>query len=557
MPAGRILMVTGTESLLNLTQPLSERHYTVETASGVREALHRISEKSFEVVVSDLQFEDGDGIKLIGHIKDLTPNTEVIVLTETGSVQTAVEAIRAGAYDFIKAPLPVDALCTVIQRAQEHRKLRVSSALFQTSQAIFATQEPEALPQVVVEVAMKVMRSDDASLMLPDEGNNLRIAYSHALSPDQSATSGTIVRGGVASKIVQDRAPALLSGRLNNDPRFPDGEGSNRVRSSIVYPLWSGKKLVGVLNLNRGADTRPFHAGDLETAGVLAAQAVLALENARLVRELRSRITLLEEAQTRLIHSERLAAIGQMAAGVVHEINNPTSYLLANLVHVREGLETITPVLTDTANTTVTNAIQDWSGTNPRAAVEDLISAIVDAEDGAKRIRDIANDLRVLSRTDPGEHSKIEIEEVLRSSLRLARLSMGHGVEWRTEFADQMPVLGNARRLSQVFVNLLVNAAQAARMTESQEPWVLLSARQEGNRALIDVHNRGPGIPPDIRDRIFEPFFTTKSDEEGTGLGLAISRDIVKRHQGDIRCASCPVSGTTFTVELPLAPMVG
>ena len=143
LPAGRILIVTETESLLALEQPLSERRYTVETAHGVRDALHRISEKSFEVVISDLAFNEGDGIKLIGHIKDLTPNTEVIVLNATGSVQTAVDAIRAGAYDFIKAPAPIDTLYTVIQRAQEHRKLRVSSALFQTSQAIFATQEPE------------------------------------------------------------------------------------------------------------------------------------------------------------------------------------------------------------------------------------------------------------------------------------------------------------------------------------------------------------------------------------------------------------------------------
>jgi signal transduction histidine kinase len=526
--------------------------HITRSASSMREALVQLAEASFDLVISDRELGEDDGVTLIGHVKDLAPNTEVILLTDTGSVEDAVRAVRAGAFDFISAPLPDATLLTLVDRALEHRSLLVSSNLFQSSQAIFQNHDPESLPQVVVEVAMAVMRSDDASLMLPEDNGNLVIAYSHTLS-SRPNTIGQAA-GTVARRIAKERTPALLSGRLDNDPRFPGETKSEGVHSSIVYPLWSGNRLVGVLNLNRASETRPFHPGDLDTAAILASQAVLALENARLVRELRGRIVALEETQTRLIHSERLAAIGQIAAGVVHEINNPTSYLLANLVHVREGLELLRPAVAQIEQSSVGSKLEKWAGTPAREALEDLVQALVDAEDGAHRIRDIAQDLRVLSRTDPGEHSRIDLSDVLTASLRLARLSMGHEVEWRMEATATVHILGNARRLSQVFLNLLVNAAQAVHQEPIPDPWVSFRCQLEGDRVLVLVQDSGPGIPPEIRSRIFEPFFTTKPEQSGTGLGLAISRDIVEHHQGTIRCDSEPNEGTTFTVDLPLAP---
>jgi signal transduction histidine kinase len=131
---------------------------------------------------------------------------------------------------------------------------------------------------------------------------------------------------------------------------------------------------------------------------------------------------------------------------------------------------------------------------------------------------------------------------------------MGHEVEWRAETALSVHILGNARRLSQVFLNLLVNAAQAVHHEPIPDPWVSFRCQLQGDRVLVLVQDSGPGIPPEIRTRIFEPFFTTKPEQTGTGLGLAISRDIVEHHQGTIRCDSEPNEGTTFTVDLPLAP---
>ena len=554
---GHILLVDEQSELLGQwSATLEAAGHSCVSAQSSREALLHLAGSAFDLVLCDLAPTERSGLNLLRKVKSLSPMTEVILVTEESSLSLALEGFREGAFDFLEKPLPPEKLTPVVQRALEHRQVRLSTDLFQTSQVIFSTSDPEALPQVVVEVAMKIMEADDASLMLPNEQGKLRVAYSHALSEDDLGQLPR-TRSNIAKKVAREKSPALISGQVSKDPRFEGEDGNKRVESSIVYPLHSGDRLVGVLNLNRTGDKTPFRRGDMETAAILASQAVLALENTRLVRELRGRIADLEEAQHRLVHSERLAAIGQMAAGVVHEINNPTSYLLANLVHISEGLEAICGLGDILNQTPLQEPLQAWHGSDALEALQDLAQATLDAKDGAERIRDIAKDLRLMARTDPGKHSLIDLNEVMNSSLRVARLSMGQSVAWRSQSNGPVTVLGNSRRLSQVFVNLLVNAAQAASQVEDREPWVEFRLSAQNDRAVVEVEDCGLGISEEHIGRIFEPFFTTKEGESGTGLGLSISRDIIHRHKGEIQCRSQPLEGTTFTIDLPLASPEG
>jgi signal transduction histidine kinase len=516
-----------------------------------------IQQTDFDAVIMDLHLPDADGMALTANIKAMASRTEVIIVTGNGSVEKAVEGVRQGAFDFIEKPIRPQSLLNAVGHALERRRLAISSNLFQTSQAIFASQDPETLPQMIVEVAMKVIGADDASLMLPDDHDRLCVAYSHALSARIQKETRTAMGDRIAGRVAADGQPALLSESIGEDPRFAGrtASGTGRVRSSIVYPMNVGERVVGVLNLNRLSTQRPFRRADLETAGILASQATLALENARLVRELRKRIRALEDTQARLVHSERLAAIGQLAAGVAHEVNNPTSYLIASIDHLIETSDRLKRCA-DTLDVPEIHArLEPWhQGVSARECLEEMGQCLGDAKDGATRIRDIARDLRLLSRSDDPKLSALNLNTVVEGAARVAQLSMGKSVKLDLKLGDDVWVEGLERRLSQIFVNLLVNAAQAVMEKEPSSRWVEVRTRRDSGRVIAEVADGGPGIAPELIRRIFEPFFTTKEGEEGTGLGLAISREIVEEHQGTLRVDSQVGEGTTFVIDLPSLP---
>lgn len=551
--SSNLLIVDDDPQLIELYREILDAEgHRVTCAMTGKAAMLEIQQTDFDVVVMDLRLPDADGMALTANIKAMARRTEVIIVTGNGSVEKAVEGVRQGAFDFIEKPIRPQALLSAVNHALERRRLAISSNLFQTSQAIFASQDPETLPQMIVEVAMKVIGADDASLMLPDDHNRLCVAYSHALSARIQKETRTAMGDRIAGRVAADGQPALLSESLEEDPRFSGRSGTGRVRSSIVYPMNVGERVVGVLNLNRLSTQRPFRRADLETAGILASQATLALENARLVRELRMRIRALEDTQARLVHSERLAAIGQLAAGVAHEVNNPTSYLIASLDHLIESAGNLQDCAEVLDSPAVHPALTGWhQGATAGECLEEMRQCLSDAKDGATRIRDIARDLRLLSRHDEPERAPLDLNTVVEGAARVAQLSMGKSVKLNLKLGEGAWVEGLERRLSQIFVNLLVNAAQAVMEKEPESRWVEVRTRVDGERVFAEVADGGPGIAPELQRRIFEPFFTTKEGEEGTGLGLAISREIVEEHQGTLGVESVMGEGTTFVIELP------
>jgi signal transduction histidine kinase len=271
---------------------------------------------------------------------------------------------------------------------------------------------------------------------------------------------------------------------------------------------------------------------------------------------------LLQVAQAALVQSEKLASLGQLAAGMAHEINNPLAFALNNLQVLHRDLGAAMAILTDYRRGR--EALEKLS---PELAAEvacqeqecDLDYTLEHfhplfekAEAGLRRVRDIVQNLRTFVRLDGADFSEVDLNASLLSALEI----LGHEVKKKAitiapELGELPPVMGHPRQLNQVLLNLLLNAVQSCADTWGR---ISVRTRQDGGAALVEIEDNGCGIEPAHLPRIFDPFFTTKPVGQGTGLGLSVSYGIVRDHRGSIVVDSRPGRGSVFRVRLPLSP---
>ncbi len=258
--------------------------------------------------------------------------------------------------------------------------------------------------------------------------------------------------------------------------------------------------------------------------------------NERLVLSIARDTTEQARAQGQLLIADRMASVGMLAAGVAHEINNPLAAVTANLEIAAQQLERLAH--------------------HPEALPEllEIEDEVRDAREAAERVRAIVRDLRTFSRADEDQRSAVDVHQVLDSSLRLARNEVRHRAQVIKEYGRVPPVLANESRLGQVFLNLIVNAAQSIPEGHADRNQIRVgTAAGAGRTVTVTIADTGAGIPSDILKRLFTPFFTTKSHGMGTGLGLAICQRIITSLGGDISVISDVGKGSLFRVSLPAA----
>jgi len=262
-------------------------------------------------------------------------------------------------------------------------------------------------------------------------------------------------------------------------------------------------------------------------------------ERTQLVEELGRTNQKLRETQAHLIHSEKMAGLGQLVAGIAHEINNPLAFVINNIFIVEETLGKLAAEGAEGSDLPV----------EASAKVAKMQARVSDAHAGATRVKELVSKLRTFSRLDEGTVKTINIHESIESVLLFLRHKMEGRIEVERRYGDVEMVTCLAGELNQVLMNIVANAIDAI---EGPGRITLVTGQQNGD-FVIRVRDTGKGIPEEIRNRIFEPFFTTKPIGQGTGLGLAISYGIIKAHQGSMEFSTKTGEGTEFTLKIPVA----
>jgi signal transduction histidine kinase len=417
--------------------------------------------------------------------------------------------------------------------------------LLQLVQTLNATLVLSPVLEQVTDAIMQITGAERGFLLLADSspsgahyptvaGLRLRVARGRT---DPSAANGHGISGPIVRRALETgEVVSTLKTRgeaLAPPPARPDDD-TRPVQTVVCLPLRSPRgggdgsgrfpRALGVLYVDNAGSSEPFSSEALRAAEALARHAALAIENAQLFEREQHTIEELQKAQKQLLQSEKLATIGQMAAGIAHELNTPLTYIMGNLELLE--LQQLTP------------------------GQAEMLSSIAR---GADRIRSLAHRLLAFSRPAREEMTPLSLNDVIERSLELCQYQIASAdVTLEKTLEPELPsVLGVSNQLETALINLVVNALQAM----GEKGGVLrVASRRRGGEVEVAVSDEGSGIPERVRTTLFEPFVTTKPEGKGTGLGLSTVLMVVERHNGHVDFDTQQGRGATFRITLPPAP---
>lgn len=551
MDPDRVLVVDDEESIRHVVHGvLSDEGCAVQVAESAEQALELIREQPPAAALIDIVLPGMNGIDLLKQIKHTSPDTEVVIMTSQASLKTATAAIKEGAYDYLEKPFDeIETVWQTVQRALDRRRLVVgnralredqtshdqhfSTAVTRLSSLIEAGRamsEYRSLPELLdffVGLVTRELNVERASLMLLDPvEETLSIAAWRGFDDVDPLSVSVPVGEGIAGQVAERGEPLLVedvsSADLAGQPQRQMLSDSF-ISAPIVLsmPIKARAHVLGVINVTNRRTNEPFSKHDLEYIAGLAGQLAVAIERARHFESLLV-------AQRQLIGSERMKALGQMAAGVAHDLNNTLGAILGRAEFALGRLDS-----------------EPADVGKIRRDLEDVRKASLH---GAATIRRIQEYTRI--RKDVPQ-SAVDLNTVVRDAIEMTRPKWkdegevnGTAIEVRVERGAIPRVAGNSHDLAQVVHNLIFNAVEAMPDggTLSFRSWA------EDDSICLEVADSGVGMDENCRRRLFEPFFTTK--QSGQGLGMSIVYGIISRHHGEILVDSAPGQGTTFQVRL-------
>lgn len=549
----RILVVDDEPSVLRFLEFALKNDYHVMTASSGEEGLEILKKYNpFDLVISDMVMPGPNGLEVLKQAKALDPDIEVIILTGYATIENAVEALKDDrAYDYLRKPLDsIEELLHAVKRALERRNLRLENKAFLESLER-RIQERTKTETALRESEAKMKRTEETlrntkeqlSLLLEslplvpyacEAGGNYRITYISptveevsGFTPDRFMEKGSFwadqVHPDDRSTFLEERAQLLVGGKTGSEYRFLCVDGSYRWfsdnRRLIQLPDGSVSHIVGTWQ-------------DIS-------------EDKRIRQEAEYRLQ-------QLIQADKLASLGEVVAGVAHEINNPNSFITYNIPLLEETWQIFRPILEDYAT-----RHPEW-GKNTMTLgelCEDMSEIIQGIRTGSDRINRVVENLKDFARMDQSGQTKcVRINDVIEKALTIVGAQLRKSIaKIEVDLSDDLPdIKGHFQKLEQVITNLLLNAAHAVPEKDKGRLSIRSRFLEKLNGVLVEIEDNGVGMEPDVMIHLFDPFFTTRRDQGGTGLGLSVSYGLIEDHHGKIGILSRPGRGSRFTVFLPV-----
>ena len=514
-------------------------------ADRLDKALVLLDEREFDILLLDLNLPDSGGLDTLCTLEKKHPGLPKVVVTGADDERVGLEAVTRGAQDYlIKGKFNSRALARVIQYSVERK--RSEQMLRESRGQLNAILESVGDPMIMLDKDLSVTWGNEASRKVFGEEGMGKKCFQLFHGQDASCALGPC--------IVRD---AFNDGRPHSyDIQTVAKDGQTR-----YFHCTANAAL-------RDAEGHP-------TAVIEIARDITDRKTVEIIKTAYAQVEKanreLKETQLQLVQSEKLASIGQLAAGVAHEMNTPVGFVACNFETLEGYVKKIRGLLE--AYDELARRVQTAGDGEPIQTVQliqqlkdkikldfilkDLDSLFVDSREGLERVTEIIRNLRDFARADrTNDFTAHDINDGLKATLTVARNEIKYDAEIQTEFGEIPHVFCNPGQLNQVFLNLLINAAQAIRSQQRQAKGAItIRTYQAGDDVVCEIGDDGPGIPAANLQKIFDPFFTTKPPGKGTGLGLSVSYDIiVNKHHGLISVESAENQGAKFTIRLPLTP---
>jgi two-component system, NtrC family, sensor kinase len=562
----KIILIAEDDPLVRKTSAsyLKGKGYSIIEAEDGKEALDLFRKKKPDMLLTDLRMPELDGMELITTVMEEDATIPVIIFSGMGTMADVIEALRIGAWDYLTKPIAdLEILDHSLKKAFKHAKLLKQEKDYQTALKDEVQLRTIELLQHnrMLEQEMKERQAQEA-LVLHAKQEWERTVDS---MPDMIAivdTEYNIIRmnrtmldmtGKSYEELIGSKCYMSIYGKEVLPDYCPDIELLQEHKSHRVEIF--EKQLGGYCEI---IVTPYFDPDGILLGSIHIVRDINEQKNAELEKE---------KMHSQLLHAQKLESVGQLAAGIAHEINTPTQFIGSNIDFLEEASQDISDFIkqlleiSTKVDPEIRNEIEtalkemDWE-----YLAEEMPLAISQSHEGVKRVTSIVRAMKEFSH--PGSKTKElqNLNTIIDTTVTVARNEWKYVADMDLHLDDELPHIPLlADEIGQVILNMLVNAAHAitdklGENPESNKGTISISTRKIGENAELRIHDTGTGMPEKVQLRIFDPFYTTKKVGKGTGQGLAISHAvIVEKHQGLVRVESTPGEGTTFIIQLPIS----
>ena len=534
---GKILVVDDEKPITKLlSRILVNAGYYCQTAHNTTAAKEKLAAESFDLLISDLMMPGESGISLIKHAKEHYPNIGRIMATAIGTQDVAQEIMEIGVYGYIVKPISSEIVLITVANSLRHLTLDLHMKACVAEMKTSISQRTEKLKAIMDNLNIGIMMIDRDMNVL-EMNKKMYSWYPEAAD----------ARGQKCYQILIDPDRKEICDDCIKDETFINGKTYEIEKVIMTH---QGKR-----------DSRIVTSPVSDHSGYVYA-AIVSYE------DMTERNMIARDLQ----QAQKLEAVGQLAAGIAHEINTPIQYIGDNLSFLKDSFVDLTNVIKEYAigwkkltqgeekHETIEKKLHDVHKEADLDFLLDEIPVTIEQSlEGVGRVNKIVKAMKEFSHPGGEDKTVTDINKLLETTLTVCRNEWKYVAEMETDYAAELPAVPcYPGDISQVFLNIIVNGAHAiAALTKNGAEGmgkIFVRTRSTKDNVEIEITDTGAGIPEEVRDRIFEPFFTTKERGKGTGQGLAIANRVIeKKHHGKLTFTTEMGKGTTFTIKLPIS----